>query len=213
VGGVGALPTFVRRGWTVCDVGASIGYYSLMLSRLVGPAGRAFAFEPDPALLPKLRRRLALEARNVELYRVALGAAAASRRFEPAPHREASGLPNLGQWSLVGEGLREGGFEVSFLTIEDFVAERGVDRLHFVEADIEGGELDLLPGARATVDSHRPLWMRSSAPPIATSWSASRRSDASLRAPATRSRASSRSRGRTSPARPARTATCRRSSM
>jgi hypothetical protein len=164
------------------------------------------------ALLPKLRLHLALDAHNVELCPVALGAEPASRRFALAPHREASGLPNLGRWSIVGAGLREGGLEVSFLTLGDFLAERGVDRLHFVEADIEGGELDLRRGARhdrrpsADLDDGAPRhrWRRARA---------SRGDPTPLCARPLHGRASARSRGRTSPALPARAATCRRSSI
>jgi protein-L-isoaspartate O-methyltransferase len=40
---------FVRPGDVVLDVGAHIGYYTLLLSRLVGDQGRVYAFEPDPS--------------------------------------------------------------------------------------------------------------------------------------------------------------------
>src|SRR5262249_14626196 len=46
----------VKRGMIAVDVGANIGYYTLLLSDLVGPEGKVFAFEPDPgnhALLVK----------------------------------------------------------------------------------------------------------------------------------------------------------------
>jgi len=42
------LLSLLRPGMTFVDVGAHIGYYSLLSSRKVGPTGRVFAFEPDP---------------------------------------------------------------------------------------------------------------------------------------------------------------------
>jgi FkbM family methyltransferase len=153
------LPTFVRRGWTVCDAGANIGYYSLLFSRLVGPAGKVYAFEPNPALLPKLRRHVDLNAGNIEICPLALGAAEASRRFDFSPLSERSGLPNFGGWSIVGDGSPAGAFDVSFVTLDAFVASRSIERVHFVKADIEGGELELLRGARDIIIIHKPIWM------------------------------------------------------
>ena len=40
------LRRLVRPGWVVIDVGANIGYYSLLCAKLAGPIGRVFAFEP-----------------------------------------------------------------------------------------------------------------------------------------------------------------------
>lgn len=49
----------LRPGMTVFDLGANIGYYAALASRLVGPTGRVCAFEPDPANLALLHRNLA----------------------------------------------------------------------------------------------------------------------------------------------------------
>jgi len=48
----------LRRGATVCEVGAGSGYFTRRLARAVGPRGRVFAVEPDPRILPILRDRL-----------------------------------------------------------------------------------------------------------------------------------------------------------
>jgi FkbM family methyltransferase len=63
----------VRPGDTVVDVGAHIGYYTLLLARAVGPAGRVLAFEPDPLNFALLRRNVELNGyANVELFPKAL---------------------------------------------------------------------------------------------------------------------------------------------
>lgn len=48
----------LRAGSTLVDVGANIGYFSVLASPLVGPRGRVFAVEPDPANLTVLRANL-----------------------------------------------------------------------------------------------------------------------------------------------------------
>lgn len=51
-----ALAETVRSGMTVIDVGANLGYFSLLMAELVGPQGRVHAFEPNAALAEKLRQ-------------------------------------------------------------------------------------------------------------------------------------------------------------
>ncbi len=55
------LADLVQPGMVAYDVGANIGYISLLLARRVGEAGKVFAFEALPANLERLRLNLALE--------------------------------------------------------------------------------------------------------------------------------------------------------
>ncbi len=50
------MQRFVNKGDVVFDIGAHLGFYTLLLSNLVGPQGKVFAFEPNPELLPSLER-------------------------------------------------------------------------------------------------------------------------------------------------------------
>jgi FkbM family methyltransferase len=49
---------WIGPGQTVLDIGANIGYYTLIAARQVGPRGRVFAFEPDPANFGLLKRNV-----------------------------------------------------------------------------------------------------------------------------------------------------------
>lgn len=55
-----ALRELIQPGMVAYDVGANIGYISLIMARLVGPQGRVFAFEALPANLERLRNNLQL---------------------------------------------------------------------------------------------------------------------------------------------------------
>src|ERR1051326_4399342 len=56
----------VRPGMTVFDLGAHVGYYSRFLSKLVGPAGVVYAFEPNPENRAALRKNLRAPRRSEE---------------------------------------------------------------------------------------------------------------------------------------------------
>ncbi len=53
---------FVRPGMTVYDLGANVGFYSLLASRLVGPTGRVIAVEPLPRNIAYLQRHVVANA-------------------------------------------------------------------------------------------------------------------------------------------------------
>jgi len=65
---------YVQPGWTVVEVGANLGYFTLLLADLVGPAGRIIAFEPLSTNFELLRRSIAVNgfADRVDCQRVAL---------------------------------------------------------------------------------------------------------------------------------------------
>jgi len=58
------LSAEIRPGMTVVDVGANIGYYTLLFSKLTGDAGRVYAFEPEPQNFALLRQNLTRNART-----------------------------------------------------------------------------------------------------------------------------------------------------
>ncbi len=62
----------LSRGAVFVDIGASVGFYSLLARNRVGPGGRVIAFEPNPGTLVKLRRNLELNGAQIELFEVAL---------------------------------------------------------------------------------------------------------------------------------------------
>ena len=58
----------LRPGDFAIDVGANVGFFTLLMSKLVGPTGQVLAFEPGDNNLPKLKHNLALNhADNVKL--------------------------------------------------------------------------------------------------------------------------------------------------
>ncbi len=69
-----AMVELVRPGMTVIDVGANLGYFTVLLAELCGPSGKVFAFEPNPPIAKRLRDTVALNGflDRVQVYECAL---------------------------------------------------------------------------------------------------------------------------------------------
>lgn len=64
----------IKQGWTIIDIGAYIGYYTIHFSKLAGSKGKIIAIEPDSNNLSILQKNLQLhKINNVNIKRVALG--------------------------------------------------------------------------------------------------------------------------------------------
>ncbi|HSH75798.1 MAG TPA: FkbM family methyltransferase [Longimicrobiales bacterium] len=145
----------LRPGDVAVDVGAYKGGYTHAMRRAVGDAGTVFAFEPQPELADYLRQCVvAFGWTNVAVVECCL-----SSRTGRAVLRLPGRVPSPAA-SLVGASLPEGGreVEVDVDTLDHFLAARGaVPPVRVVKCDVEGHELDVLAGARRTLERDRPL--------------------------------------------------------
>ena len=138
----------VTRGATVVDAGANVGAHTVPLSKYVGEQGKVHAFEPQRLVFQALCANLALnQGENVHAYREALGADEGIGRV-PNPDPRASN--NFGGVSMHESDAVEP------------VRRRTLDSLelpacHFIKADVEGMEAEVLRGASATIEAHRPV--------------------------------------------------------
>ena len=133
------LEGLVRPGMQVVDVGANIGYCTMMFSSLVGERGRVWSLEPDPVNLLELEATVAENrlAGQVTVLPVAAGACEGTVKFEP------------GLNSCVTPG---GSSEVAVKTLDSLP----VDRVDLIKIDVEGYEGAVLDGALATLARCEP---------------------------------------------------------
>lgn len=135
----------VGPGDVVLDLGAHIGYYTLLASGLVGPAGRVYAFEPHPRNAWYLRRHMKMNrCGNVEV-------------LERAAYDRRGTVPfEFGSGSGTGRVSDAGPISVRTVRLDEFVAERGISPT-VVKVDVEGGERPVLQGGMEMLRRDRPL--------------------------------------------------------
>ncbi len=130
----------VRPGMTVVDLGANIGYYTLMLSSLVGIGGRVFAFEPEPEAFSYLERSIQLNGiTNIEAIDEAISDRSGAVEF--IRHEMARGW--LGVPTASGCHL-----SVMSTTLDEFFSARSWPSVDLIKMDIEGSECAALHGMR-----------------------------------------------------------------
>ncbi len=135
-----------RPGGTVFDVGAHVGFYTVLSSQLTGPDGRVFAFEPLPANLRYLRRHCRINGcANVTVYEVAVGDRDGTARFDDS------------HGTGVGHLSSGGSLDVRVRALDAMIASGEVPVPDFIKVDVEGAELLVLDGAKRLLTDHLPV--------------------------------------------------------
>jgi len=148
-----ALRRILRRGMSFVDVGAFVGYYTVLASRLVGPEGRVYAFEPDPTNFRYLLHNLAVNGcTNVRAEQVAIsdeeGLTGLHRAHYPMQHHLAS-----------QRTVKEPQVVVRTVSLDFYFARLGRPEVDLIKVDVEGHEWHVLRGAREVI-------MRNERPPL-----------------------------------------------
>ena len=130
----------VVAGMTVCDVGANIGFVTLLLCRLVGKKGKVYAIEPDPNNVKLLRRNIEV---NGYKDRVEIIEGCFSDRSGKIDFNLSDKFSNLGSVKHTKHSSSK--IRVPSFTIDTFFAKkRGPD---FIKMDVEGHEIEIIDGA------------------------------------------------------------------
>jgi len=153
-----ALAALIQPGQAVYDVGANIGFFTMLCSRLAGPQGRVYAFEPIPANLATLRHNLALnDLSNVTIVEQALSSTTGSAEMFVSPWSAFHSLNVEGASKRSDHDLQAGQISVQTVTLDEFVKGEEGRAPDLLKIDVEGAELIVLEGARETLRSCRPL--------------------------------------------------------
>src|SRR5215469_924020 len=152
-----AIARMVPANAVVFDVGAHAGQYTKLFAR-AAVDGRVYAFEPGSYARAILRTVVWLHGlSNVAVLPIGLGAEAGLETLSVPVKGSGSfgfGLSHLGKpeprWNAIAQEL------IPLATVDEVVRALALDRLDFVKADIEGWELRLLHGAKASLERFRP---------------------------------------------------------
>ncbi|MBL4687128.1 MAG: FkbM family methyltransferase [Nannocystaceae bacterium] len=137
-------------GDTFLDVGANLGYYTVLAAKKVGPTGRVFAFEPDPESFALLQRNVKRNGlHNVVLENKAAGAELGTLRLFLSS-------ANRGDHRVYDPGGGRTSIEVEVIVLDDYFAKAG-GPVHVAKIDTRGAECAIVDGMNTMLAEHQEL--------------------------------------------------------
>jgi FkbM family methyltransferase len=146
-----ALAQHLRPGMNFFDVGANIGFFSLLVARIVGPAGRVVAFEADPEIAMRLREHVVRN--NFPMVAVEEKAVWSEPRTVYFARTDPATSPDRGLGHVVESGSNDA-IQVSAISLDEFVGTPNAP--DFVKCDVEGAEVEVFRGANRLLTEKRP---------------------------------------------------------
>jgi len=157
-----AVARLLSPGDVFVDVGANIGYFTVMAAARVGSQGRVYAFEPNP--LPRRLLEISIAKNGLES-RVTLRTCALSDtdgedvEFFVGSDLSNSTISSLAPWEghlQSGTLSREQSIRVPSRTFDSVADELAVAHIDVVKIDVEGAEMLVLNGMRRSLERCRP---------------------------------------------------------
>lgn len=132
----------IKPNDVIFDIGANVGFYTLLSSLLAGPGGKVFAFEPSPRNQTLLARHIKINRLdNVTVFPVAV-----------ADH-EGEAMFDFGSNPAQGKVSNSGSLKVRLVALDDLFASGQTSRPTLMKIDVEGAEGMVLRGARNLITS------------------------------------------------------------
>lgn len=137
----------IKEGNVVVDVGAHIGYYTLIFAKLVGANGTVFAFEPDPIIFPLLKKNVEInEYKNVILIQKGVSNIQETVQFNYCQD-------DKGRFMTPG-GNQLG--QIDFIRLDDYF--KNYDgRIDFIKMDIDGADGKALQGMSGLLSKNKNI--------------------------------------------------------
>lgn len=146
----------VKNGGILFDIGAHVGFYTLLASVLVGSTGRVYAFEPVLRNLFYLGKHLKINhITNVTVVKAAVSDLSGEATFDEGPG------------SSMGHLSAQGTYIVNTVTLDEMIAAKQIPVPDYLKIDVEGAEWSVLHGAKFLLaQSHPTIFLATHSPTI-----------------------------------------------
>jgi FkbM family methyltransferase len=142
----------LKPGMVFYDLGANIGFFSLLAARLVGAAGQVFSFEPDPEIAERLRRNIGRNGFiNATVIEAGIWSASGAVNFVPADPSS----PDRGVGKFVAGENSAVGTPTRCVALDAFV--QNAPAPDVIKCDVEGAEIEVFRGAEKLLTARHPL--------------------------------------------------------
>jgi FkbM family methyltransferase len=151
-----AIKDFCKTDMIIYDVGANIGYLSLIFAQLIDMKGKVYAFEPLPENSQRIADHIALNSLQNIIHLIPYAVSDHERIQTFLVHRHTA-LSRLSTCSLKdNEFVKQ--IKIKSLRLDDFVFRDGKPLPNIIKMDIEGGGVKAIPGMLKVVREARPIF-------------------------------------------------------
>jgi len=148
------IEQITKKGDVILDVGANIGYLSLVFAHSTGSGGKVYSFEPEQNNYNKLLKNISLNSyNNIESHKIAFSNKETKIKLFKSKDN------NLGSHSLIyNPDVLDEEFEfVDTITCDKFITDNNIMQVDIIKIDVEGAEYEVLQGMTNTLELFRPL--------------------------------------------------------
>jgi FkbM family methyltransferase len=148
-----ALAAKLSQGNSFCDIGANVGFFTIIAARLVGSSGRVYAFEPVPENIEILKKNIFLNSfSNVHVIEAAASDHSGTGELLLSHYSGGSAL-------ATGDSPPDlaGSQTVDLVSLDELVRNGTLAIPDVVKIDVEGAELEVLRGMKNTLVKHKPV--------------------------------------------------------
>lgn len=154
------ISDFLGKGDVFFDVGANVGFFTLIAASKVGVSGSVKAFEPTTYAMAKLKKNISLNKYdNIECYKYALSTenrCAVDISYNPSEYLSGSDGSMRSSWRADGSAQQGHIDFCDFVRLDDFLERHPVPKIDLIKIDVDGNELSVLGGAKTTISRYRP---------------------------------------------------------
>jgi len=143
---------FIKQGDVILDIGANIGFYSLLAAKKLQDTGKVYSFEPSKFVLEELKTNIEINKYyNVEAFDFALSDTVGKRDFYKCEDDAYNSLITKPMLKVVSTDV------VEVITIDEFVKINNIKKIDIIKIDAEGLDFAILKGALETLKKFRPI--------------------------------------------------------
>jgi len=140
------LKEIIEPGMICLDIGANMGYYTLLLAKLIGDKGKVFAFEPMNSF-ERLKTNVSLNNfNNIILEKKAVSDVSKSNE----------NVNFKSHYRVNSEDIKKKEI-VDCVSIDDYIFINNINKIDFIKIDVDGFESKVIYGAKETIKKFKPI--------------------------------------------------------
>lgn len=145
------IKNVVKKGDIVLDIGAYIGYHTLIMSNAIGEKGKGYTFEPYRKNFFVLEKNIKEnQIGNIYAYKLAIGDKNKKIKLQVFDDYAYNSILNLKRKKYIGIE------NIEMVTLDSFVTSLKIKKIDLIKIDVEGFEFNTLIGAKWTLKKFKP---------------------------------------------------------